>query len=90
MEQLVEQMMKAAIIKIGNSHGIRIPKPIIDHCGFKDEVELEVREHELIIRREEQPRKDWAKSFQKMAEMHDDVLIETPSPEWDDEEWEWQ
>jgi len=81
--------MKASIIKIGNSHGIRIPKPIIDQCGFQNEVEFEVREHELIIRGVEQPRKDWARSFQKMTAMGDDVVIETPISEWDDEEWEW-
>ena len=42
--------MKAAIIKIGNSQGLRIPKPIIKQCGFNQEVELEVHDKKLIIK----------------------------------------
>ena len=59
--------MKATIIKIGNSQGIRIPKPILEQCGFEKEVELEVHENELLIRSSKQPRKNWGKAFQTMA-----------------------
>ena len=33
--------MKASIIQIGNSQGLRIPKPILKQRGFDGEVELE-------------------------------------------------
>jgi len=42
--------MKAAIIPIGNSLGLRIPKPILKQCGFEKEVELEVQDKRLIIK----------------------------------------
>jgi len=82
--------MKASIIKIGNSRGLRLPKPIIEQCGFKKEVELEVRDNALIIRPVKQPRSNWAEIFKAMAERKDDKLIEFPNSRWDKEEWEWK
>ena len=82
--------MKASIIKIGNSHGVRIPKPILDQCGFGQEVELEVHNRELIIRTSKHPRKNWGNSFKKMAANNDDHLIETVSTDWENGEWEWE
>jgi antitoxin MazE len=34
--------MRSRIIKIGNSKGIRIPKPFLDQTGIGEDVELEV------------------------------------------------
>jgi len=82
--------MMASIIKIGNSHGLRLPKPIIEQCGFEKEVELEVRNNEVIIRSVKQPRYNWAEAFKTMAKKEDDKLIEYPNNEWDEEEWEWR
>ena len=85
--------MKATITKIGNSKGIRIPKPILEQCDLKGEVDLEVRNHELIIRSPYSPRKNWEQSFREMAKRSDDILLdsvaETPA-KWDEEEWEWK
>ncbi len=81
--------MKASIIKIGNSHGVRIPKPILDQCGFVSEVEMEIHNQELIIKSPKNPRKNWAKSFKKMAKAGDDKLIDTAKTDWENEEWEW-
>jgi len=82
--------MKAAIIKIGNSQGLRIPKPIIKQCGFNQEVELEVHDKELIIKPANHPRQNWEKAFKTMAKNGDDKLIEIPETKWGEEEWEWK
>ncbi len=85
--------MKASIIKIGNSHGIRIPKPIIAQCGFEEEVEFSVQNNALIIKSLKSTRKNWDIAFKKMAENADDQLLdsETHIPtEWDESEWEWK
>lgn len=37
------------IIAIGNSRGIRIPKPILDESGLKEKVELKVKKGEIKI-----------------------------------------
>ena len=81
--------MKASIIKIGNSHGVRIPKPLLDQCGFGSEVELEVQNHSLVLSPTKQTRKDWESAFKKMAQNIDDQLIETTSTDWENGKWEW-
>ena len=81
--------MKASIIKIGNSQGVRIPKPIIEQCGFKGEVELEVHNKEIVIKSIRHPRSNWEKAFQTMAANGDDKFIESPVTKWDEDEWEW-
>ena len=84
--------MKASIIRIGNSRGIRIPKPVLDQCRFEDEVEMEVRRNALVIRAARRPREGWSTAFKYMAQHGDDELIDRiaePGPTWDTEEWEW-
>ena len=85
--------MKASIIRIGNSHGIRIPKPIIAQCGFEDEVEFSVQNNALIIKSIKSSRKDWDAAFKKMVAEGDDQLLDpeisTPT-DWDESEWEWK
>ena len=82
--------MKASIIQIGNSQGLRIPKPILKQCGLSGEVELEVHDNELVIKPTTQSRKDWEKAFKTMAQTGDDQLIEFPESQWVEEEWEWK
>ena len=41
--------MITTIIEIGNSRGIRIPKPILNESGLKDQVELQVKKGEIRI-----------------------------------------
>jgi antitoxin MazE len=84
--------MKASIVRIGNSRGIRLPKPVIEQCGFGDEVEMEVHRHELVIRSTSRPREGWASAFERMHEHGDDELLQRvaePGPTWDEEQWEW-
>lgn len=82
--------MKAKIIRIGNSQGIRIPKPLLEQTGLSDDVEIEVRADELIIRAAKSVRSDWPAAFRSMAEAGDDALLEDHAEsEWDREEWEW-
>lgn len=83
-------IMKASIIKIGNSQGVRIPKPIIEQCGFENEVELEVHDRELIIKSSKSPRQNWEAAFKAMAANGDDQLLDSETKtKWDEEEWEW-
>lgn len=84
--------MKARIVRIGNSQGIRIPKPLLEQSGLGEEVELEVQHRQIIIRAAERPRQGWEEAFRSMAEQEDDALLDpevVSSREWDDEEWSW-
>ena len=85
--------MKASLIKIGNSQGIRIPKAIIAQCGFEGEVEFLVRNNELIVKPIKASRLKWDSAFKKMDENGDDNLLDPesfPETEWDESEWEWK
>lgn len=41
--------MKTTIISIGNSKGVRIPKPLLEVSGLGSEVELKVKRGEIRI-----------------------------------------
>ena len=41
--------MKAAIITIGNSKGIRIPKPLLEESGLLKSVEIKAKKGEIKI-----------------------------------------
>jgi antitoxin MazE len=83
--------MRARVIKIGNSQGLRIPKPILEQTGIKDDVEIAVEENQIIIRPIKNAREGWDAAFKIMGEKGDDELIldENISHSWDEEEWQW-
>ena len=84
--------MRAKVVKIGNSQGIRIPKPLLEQTGIMGDVELEVDKNQIIIRPVLNPRDGWNEAFIAMAEKNDDVLLEGEegtSHSWDEEEWQW-
>ena len=84
--------MRAHIVKIGNSRGIRIPKPLLDQTGIVDDVELEVEKTQIIIRPISNPRPGWDKAFRIMAKNGHDTLIDEDdniSNSWDEKEWQW-
>lgn len=67
--------MKAQVIKIGNSKGLRLSKAILDRYNIKDNVELILEENQIILRPIEEPRKGWRDAFKRMAERGDDTLL---------------
>lgn len=84
--------MRAKVIKIGNSRGIRIPKSIIEQSGLNDEVELEVRNNQIIIKSiSTNKRENWDLLFKKMAQNKDDILLDADALAgqtiWDNNEW---
>jgi antitoxin MazE len=82
--------MKAKIISIGNSRGIRIPKQLLEMTNLGDEVELEAERDRIVIRSARQPRQGWDDAFKAMAAEGDDRLLDPPlSTKFDEEEWDW-
>lgn len=85
-------IMKASIIKIGNSKGIRIPKPVLDQCGFKNTVNLEVKEKKLLVYSDRKARDGWEDEFRKReseTRHKPEQLNDYFENEWDSKEWEW-
>ena len=82
--------MKAQIIQIGNSQGIRIPKMMLEDTGISGEVELQVLADGILIRNIKKPRGDWDATFKKLAETDDDQPIDhARTGEFERKEWQW-
>lgn len=81
------------IIRIGNSQGIRIPKPLLEQLNFPERVTLEATsDGALVVRPARAPREGWAEAFQAMAANGDDALlldVGFPLSDFDAEAWEW-
>lgn len=84
--------MKTTLISIGNSRGVRIPKPFIKQCGLAEEVEMDVQDCTILIHAPRQPRAGWAAAFVRMSRANDDKLLDDlpTSSRWDEEEWQWK
>lgn len=83
--------MKTELVPIGNSRGVRIPKPLIAQCGFGDRVELRVENDCLVISQARRPREGWEDAFRAAGvATEDELLLETVEPnEFDRKEWQW-
>jgi antitoxin MazE len=83
--------MKADLIRIGNSRGVRIPKPVIEQCGLGESVELRVENRRLVISPERRARQGWEESFRAAgSSIDDELLLEMVGPnEFDRKEWRW-
>jgi antitoxin MazE len=79
--------MKTRLVRIGNSRGLRLPKPLLEQAGLEDEVEIRVERGTLIIAPVATPRAGWAESAEKFGPSG---LLDAPSAtRFDDEEWAW-
>jgi antitoxin MazE len=82
--------MKASLVQIGNSRGVRIPKAFLEQAGLRDEIEIEVRGSQVVIRPANHPRTGWDEAFAAMAARGDDALLDEIGPsKWDESEWVW-
>ena len=82
--------MKASLVQIGNSRGVRIPKAFLEQTGLRDDVEMEIRGSQLVIRAAKHPRAGWDEAFAAMAARGDDAMLDEESPSsWDESEWKW-
>jgi len=82
--------MKARVVQIGNSRGIRIPKPLIEEAGLGSEVELRIGHGGIVILPARSLRSGWAEAARALRERDDDRLLDPPLPtRFDEEEWKW-
>ena len=82
--------MKARIVRVGNSRGVRLPKPLLDEAGLPEEVEIHAEPGRIIIESATRPRAGWANAARAMAKRDEDRLLDDPIPtEFDLGEWTW-
>ncbi|MEG3910060.1 AbrB/MazE/SpoVT family DNA-binding domain-containing protein [Microcoleus sp. w1-18aA5] len=86
----MSKSIQTQIVTIDNSQGIRIPKSLLDQIGISEAVEIEVHGDRIVIRAAQKPRAGWEEAFAKMAQQHDDVLLDdVTTTEWEKLEWQW-
>lgn len=79
--------MKTRLVRIGNSRGIRLAKPLLEQAGLADEVEIRVEQGAVIITAAAVAREGWAEAAAKHGPTG--LLDEPSSTRFDDEEWSW-
>lgn len=70
--------MRATLVKIGNSQGVRLPKVVIEQAGLTRDLELEFIDGAVIIRSAKTIREGWAEAARSCHENRDDSM-----GEWD-------
>ena len=87
---VITMTRKTHIVRIGNSRGIRVPKPLLDEARLPDEVELYAEPGRLIVRAARGPRHGWAEAARVMRERGEDGMLDEPTgTTFDVEEWAW-
>jgi antitoxin MazE len=75
---------------MGNSQGVLIPKPVLAQLGLESEVEMEVENDAIVLRRpRHKAREGWAEASQALAASADDALVMGEFANVDDAEFAW-
>jgi antitoxin MazE len=83
--------MRTRLIRIGNSRGVRLPKPLIEEAGLQDEVELRVQEGVVVIAPSAKAREGWAQAARRLRERGEDRLLDPAmDTRFDREAWQWR
>ena len=81
--------MRTKIVRIGNSRGVRIPKPLLEEAGLEELVQLRVVDGGILSESERVPRAGWADAAALAKERGDQTLLDEPVPtRFDEEDWE--
>ena len=81
--------MKTRIVRIGNSQGVRIPKPLLEQAGLPEEVDVSAESGRIIITPATAPRATWAEAA-ATARARDEDRLDAPTPtRFDETEWTW-
>ncbi len=70
--------MRVALVQIGNSRGVRLPKSVIEQAALKEDLELEVTEGAVTIRNARTVRQGWAEAALACSRAGEDAF-----GEWD-------
>ncbi len=80
--------MRASVVRVGNSKGIRIPKAVLEELGSPLCLDMRVHGGALVLTPPRQPRQGWAEAARE-AVPGLEPLPALPPTDWDEAEWTW-
>lgn len=80
-------VVRGRLVKIGNSRGIRLAKPLLEVAGLTDDVEIEAAPGVVTIRPSTHQRAGWAEAASTWEP--EGLLDEMAATRFDDEDWSW-
>lgn len=86
--------MRASIVRIGNSQGVRLPRLLLEQAGITSKsVTVTVEDHRIVIAPHQHPRQNWAEALDAVAQggvdEDDPALDAYPPTQFDQVEWTW-
>ena len=85
--------MKSQLQRIGNSHGVIIPKTMLKQAGIEKEIQIQIIGHQIIIEPETKiARKNWEAQILSALEKegnHEGDPAEGLTNDFDNKEWTW-
>ena len=82
--------MRAKLVRIGNSRGVRLPKSFIEEAGLQHEIELQIVDSGIVIRPVSTPRAGWDEAARSLRRRGEDGLLDEVSlSDFDESEWVW-
>lgn len=79
--------MRISLTKIGNSKGVIIPASVLKQCGIRNEVDINVEDHQIIISPPDKTRQGWLEAIEQ--EGPDTLLLDEAGNDFDENEWTW-
>ena len=80
--------VSSKIVRIGNSQGVRIPKPLLEQAGLTGPVRLRVVEAGILIERRPAARRGWEEAAGRMREREETGLLDEPTGTgFDETDW---
>jgi len=85
--------MDLELISIGNSKGLRLPKALIEACGFEKTIHVDFEDGKLILSASRKVRHNWKQKFVDaiLTEEKGEDLKEWSelTNDFDENEWTW-
>lgn len=82
--------MRTKLIRIGNSRGVRLPKPFIEQTGLTDDVEMNVEDGAVIIQSARVVRSGWERAASELNRHGQDALLDPiVHTRFDEDDWTW-
>lgn len=83
--------MKTRIVRIGNSQGVRLPRPLLEQAGLGEDVIVRATPGRIVIEAARAPRAGWAEAAKAMHAAGEDQLLDArTATRFESEEWEWR